>query len=98
MLLPLLTESRNKHNSFCSEEAAFHLNGLVNKQYVRYSSEENPWVTIATVMQSPKLHACCSMSESRVISPYFVVDDDDDDDDTINGRNFHSMLKIFFCS
>ena len=87
MLLPLLTESRNKNNIFCSAEAAvFHLNDLVNQHDVRYWSEENPRVTIETVMQSAKVHICCSMSESGVIGPYFFVDDE-----TINGQNSHSM-------
>ena len=77
---------------FCSTEAAFHLNGLVNKHNVRHWSEKSPLLTIERVMQSPKVHVCCSMSESRVIiGPYFF------DDDTINGQNSHSMLKEF-CS
>ena len=41
-------------------------------------------------MQSPKVHVCCSMSESRVIGPYFF------DDDTISERNDHLVLKEFF--
>ena len=91
MLLPLLTERRNKNNIFCSTETVFHLNDLVNKHNVRYWNEENAWVTIETVMQPPKVHVCCLMSESGVIGPYFFVDDE-----TINGENSHSMLKEFF--
>ena len=50
VLLPLLTEPRNKDNiSFCSDEAVFHLNDLVNKHHVRYWSEENLRVTIETL-------------------------------------------------
>ena len=66
------------------------MNALVNKHNVRYSSEEDLRVTIETVMQSAKMYICCSMSESRVIGPYFV------DDDTINRENSHSILKEFF--
>ena len=75
MLLPLLTELRNKTNiSFCSDEAAaFHLHGSVNRHNVRCWSEENPLVTIEIVIQSAKVHVCCSMSESHVIGPYFLM-------------------------
>ena len=41
-------------------------------------------------MQSPKVHVCCSMSESGMIGHYLF------DDDTINGQNSHSILKEFF--
>ena len=72
MRSPLLTEHKNKNNVFCSDEAAAsYLNGLVNKHHVRYWSEENPRVTIEIVMQSAKAYVCCSMSESRVVGPYF---------------------------
>ena len=71
MLLPLLTEPRNKNNIFCWDKATFHLNDLVNKHNVRYWSEENIWVTIETLMQSPKVHGWCSLSESCLIGPYF---------------------------
>ena len=50
------------------------------------------WVTIETVVQSPKVHIWCSMPESRMIGPQFF------DNDTINGRNSHLMLKEFFVS
>ena len=45
--------------------------------------------TVETVTQSAMVHVCCSISESRITSPYFV------DDDTINGQNSHSILKEF---
>ena len=90
MLLPLLIESRNKSTISCWDEVAFHLNGLINKHNVRYWCEEHSWITIETVMQSLKVHVCCSMSESRVIGPYLF------DDDTINRQNSYSMLKEFF--
>ena len=51
--------------------------------------KKNPRVTIETVMQSVKVHVCCSMSESRVIDLYSF------DDDTIKEQNCLSMLKKF---
>ena len=80
MLLPLLSEPRNKSNiCFCSAETGFHLNGLVNKHNVRYWSEGNPRITIEALMQSPKVHVCSSMTERCVVGSYFF------DDDIING-------------
>jgi hypothetical protein len=90
ILLPLLTDNNNKGNIFFSDEAAFHLNGLVNKHNVRYWSEENPHVTIKTVMQSPKINVWCAMSETRLIGPFFF------NDDTINGQKYLTMLQDFF--
>ena len=87
MLLLLLTKSRYKNNIFCSDESPFHLNGLVTKDNVLYWSEENPRMTIETVMQSPKVHVCCLISESRMIGPCWF------DDYVINGQNFHSASK-----
>ena len=69
------------------------LNGLLNKHNVRYWKEEDPRATIETVIQSAKVHRCCSMSESCMIDPYFF-----EDDDTVNGQNSPLMLKEVLCS
>jgi hypothetical protein len=89
-LLPMLTDQKNKKNIFFSDEATFHLNGLVNKHNVRYWSEENPHATIETVMQSPKLNVWCSMSEDKLIGPFFF------DGATVNGQKYLTMLQEFF--
>ena len=75
MLLQLLTELRNKSNVLflCSDEAAtFHWNALVNKYNLDAGVKKIHRVTIEIVMQSSKVHVCCSMAESQVVvGPYF---------------------------
>ena len=71
-------------------DVAFHSNGLINKHNVRYWNEEDSQVTTETVMQFPKVHVRCLMSESRMIGPYSFHDD------IVNGQNSHLMLKEFF--
>jgi hypothetical protein len=89
-LIPMLTDSTIKENIFFSDEATFHINGLVNKHNVRYWSVDNPNVTIETAMKSPKINVWCAMSENCLIGPYFF------DGDTINGQKYLSMLQDVF--
>jgi hypothetical protein len=67
-----------------------YLKGLVNKHNVRYCSEDNPHVTIETVMKSPKLNVWCTLLKNQLIGPFFF------EDDTVDGENFLSMLQNFF--
>ncbi|CAF3252739.1 unnamed protein product [Rotaria sp. Silwood2] len=90
ILLPLLTDHKNKKNVFFSDEATFHLHGFVDKHNIRYWSEENPHATIETVMQSPKLNVWYSMSEDKLIGPFFF------DGNTVNGQKYLTMLQDFF--
>lgn len=89
-LIQLLTNNNNRGNIFFSDEAAFHLSGLVNKHNVRYWCTSNPHLTIETAMESPKLNVWCAMSETHLIGPFFF------NEDTVNGKNYLSMLREFF--
>ena len=55
-LEPMLLNDHNEENFFFSDEAAFHLNGLINKHNVRYWYETNPNIQPETVMKSPKVN------------------------------------------
>ncbi|CAF3832996.1 unnamed protein product [Rotaria magnacalcarata] len=76
--------------SFFSDEATFYLRGLVNKHNIRYWCENNPHVSVETVMNSPKLNVWCAMSKNQIIGSFFF------DDDTVNGQNYLSIPKEFF--
>ena len=89
-LIPMLEDNQIQQNLFFSDKATFCLNGLVNKHNVRYWSDTNPYVTIETVMRSPKLNVCCAMPKNQLVGPYFF------EDDTVNGNNYLSMLQNFF--
>jgi hypothetical protein len=90
ILKPMLSNKDNEENIFFSDEATFHLNGLVNKHNVRYWSESNPFIQIETVMRSPKVNVWCAMSCNRLIGPFFF------EGDTVDGPKYLSMLQEFF--
>ena len=71
-LIPMLENKQIQQNFFFSNEATFYLNGLVNKHNVRYWSDTNPYVTIETVMNSPKLNVCCAMSKNQLVAADFL--------------------------
>ena len=89
-LIPMLEDNQIQQNLFFSDEAIFHLNGLVNRHNVRYWSDTNPHVTIETVMKSPKLNVSCALSKNQLVGAYFF------EDDTVNGNNYLSMFQKFF--
>lgn len=89
-LVPMLQDINIQENVFFSDEATFHLNGLVNKHNIRYWCEHNPHATIETVMNSPKVNVWCAMSKNRLIGPFFF------EGDTVNGEKYLSMLQTFF--
>lgn len=58
-----------------SDEASFHLNGLVNKQNFRYWSDENPHWSIEHRTQFPqKINVWAGIVDNRILGPYFFED------------------------
>ncbi|GFX49024.1 uncharacterized protein TNCV_2798151 [Trichonephila clavipes] len=54
-----------------SDEAHFWLNGYVNKQNCRISSEANPQVYVETPLHPEKLMVWCALWAGGIIGPYF---------------------------
>ncbi|GFW32326.1 transposable element Tcb2 transposase [Trichonephila clavipes] len=59
-----------------SDEAHFWLNGYVNKQNCRISSEANPQVYVETPLHPEKLTVWCALWAGGIIGPYFFKNDE----------------------
>jgi hypothetical protein len=90
LLLPILNDSSNDGLIFFSDEATFHISGIVNKHNCRIWSENNPFMTAEVAMNSPKLTVWCAMSSNEIVGPFFFEEPTVDSDDYLN------MLKNFF--
>ncbi|GFW69936.1 DUF4817 domain-containing protein [Trichonephila clavipes] len=67
-----ITRSRN----ITIDEAHFWLNGYVNKQNCRISSEANPQVYVETPLHPEKLTVWCALWAGGIIGPYFFKNDE----------------------
>ncbi|GFW64366.1 DUF4817 domain-containing protein [Trichonephila clavipes] len=78
-----------------SDEAHFWLNGYVNKQNCRISSEANPQVYVETPLHAEKLTLWCALWAGGIIGPYFFKNDEGHNV-TINGDRYRAMITNFF--
>jgi hypothetical protein len=90
ILLPILHDENNDGLIFFSDEATFHVSGMVNKHNCRIWSRENPFVTMEVAMNSPKVTVWCAMSSKIIIGPFFF------DELTVDQHNYLDMLQTFF--
>ena len=70
--------NRNKevlNNLIMSDEAHFHLTGLVNKQNCRYWSDRHPRELVQKPMHSSKVTVWCDVAAFAIIGPYFFEDE-----------------------
>ena len=61
--------------TICSDEAHFHLSGMVNKQNFRYWSQNNPRELHQRPLHSPKVTIWCAMGSFGVCGPYFFEEE-----------------------
>ncbi|GFW95848.1 DUF4817 domain-containing protein [Trichonephila clavipes] len=80
---------------FFSDEAHFWLNGYVNKQNCRISSEANPQVYVETPLHPEKLTVWCALWAGGIIGPYFFKNDEGHNV-TVNGDRYRAMITNFF--
>ena len=57
--------------TICSDEAHFHLSGMVNKQNFRYWLRNNPRELHQRPLHNPKVTVWCAMGSFGVWGPYF---------------------------
>ena len=77
-----------------NDEAHFWLNGIVNKEHMRYWSDSNPHVLHDSSLHPEKNTFWCGLWAGGVIGPYFSRDDQDRHV-TVNGYRYRSMNRIF---
>ena len=90
LLLPIVTDRNNDDLIFFSDEATFHLSGVVNKHNCRIWSEDNPFMTVEVALSSPKIIVWCAMSSNEIVGPFFF------EELTVNQENYLDILESFF--
>ena len=79
--------------TICSDEAHFHLSGMVNKQNFRYWSQNNPRELHQRPLDSPKVTVWCTMGSFGVWGPYFF--EEEGATVTVTSERYCEMLERF---
>lgn len=72
-----------------SDEAHFHLDGVVNRHNFRYWSPDNPHWTAEQSLHSPRTTAWAAMWENGILGPFFF-------DDNVTSESYLHMLMHRF--
>ncbi|GFX49042.1 hypothetical protein TNCV_2798331 [Trichonephila clavipes] len=78
-----------------SDEVNFWLNGYVNKQNCRISSEANPQVHVETPLHPEKQTVWCALWAGGIIGPYFFKNDEGHNV-TVNNDRYRAKDINFF--
>ena len=90
VLLPKLRDPSLKNLIFFSDEATFHLSGLVHKQNYRIWGLEKPTEVDQFERNSPKVNVWCAISSNCIVGPYFF------EEATVTAQNYLNMLTTYF--
>ena len=85
------------HRIWLSDEANFHLDGLVNSQNFRYWSTEPPDAIAGSPLHSAKCTAWCAISSRGIIGP-FCFEDASGSSVTVNAERYREVLAKFWRS
>jgi hypothetical protein len=75
-----------------NDEATFHINGKVNRHYIRVWRTENPYVTLEHERESSEVNVFCVISKEKVYDPFFFVEI------TVTGNYYQDMHTLWFLS
>ena len=79
-----------KNNIWYMDEAAFHMNGCVNRWNTRIWGQEKPETLLQKPLrESPKVNAVAIISRRGVKGPYFFPED------TVTSQDILDMLELF---
>jgi hypothetical protein len=78
-----------RYNIWFSDEATFHLDGVVNEQTVRFWASENPRVIHEKVHRAPRITVRVAISSRALLGPIFF-------EETVNSERHLSMLRNTF--
>ena len=84
--------ARNKHylKKICfSDEATFHVSGVVNRHNVRIWGTDNPREYLEEEANSPKVNVWCGLLHNKVIGPFFFAGQ------TVTQYSYLDMLEGF---
>ena len=71
-LTNFISQSEDFLPTICfSDEAAFHLNGRVNRHNCVIWGKVNPHAMQEVPLKSPRLVVCCGMFKNSIIGPFF---------------------------
>lgn len=76
-----------------SDEAHFHLNGVVNRQNFRYWACENPRTLHELPLHSPKVTVWCGVGKFGIVGPYFF--EENGNTVTVTADRYVNMVKTF---
>lgn len=82
-------------NIWWSDEAHFHLHGLVNRQNFRFWGDSPPEDVLQVPLHSAKVTVWCALSAQGVIGPYFF-EDDAGATVTVNAKRYKEVLQRFW--
>lgn len=72
-----------------SDEATFHVNGVVNRHNCRIWGSENPHVVQEVERDSPKVNVWCALAAYGVIGPFFFAER------TVTSASYLDMLQEY---
>ena len=90
ILLPILDAQHHDGLIFFSDEATFHVSGMLHKHNCRIWARDNRFATVALEMNSPKVSAWCAMSSKMIVGPFFF------DKSAVDQHNYLDMLQNCF--
>lgn len=76
-------------NIIFTDEATFHVSGVVNRQNLRIWGTENPHHVVETIRDSPKVNVWCGLMCDRIIGPFFFAEP------TVTKESYLDMIQIF---